>query len=144
MTRSNLFLALALAMCAPPAPAQPVASAPWMTGGRLVKLLGNTDPATVAWDASSPFRSRAWAAEHLDRTNGEFVHGYIQGVHDATEGKQWCWHAKYMPAPDELVMAARNALQRMPAEQLSRNASDLIVEVWRAKWPCTTTKARVK
>lgn len=109
-----------------------------------MKLLGNVDPATIAWDSSSPFRSRAWAAEQLDRVNGEFVHGYIQGVHDATEGKQWCWDAKYMPAPDELVMAARHALQRMPDAQLTRNASDLIVEVWRARWPCGANTSRTK
>lgn len=142
MTRPLLVLLLIL--CTPAAIAQPAAATPWMTGARLVKLLGNVDASTIAWDASSPFRSRAWAAEHLERVNGEFVHGYIQGVHDATEGKQWCWDAKYKPAPDELVMAARHALQRMPAAQLSRNASDLIVEVWRARWPCDLTKQRTR
>jgi hypothetical protein len=125
-----------------PCLAQPAATMPWMTGERLVKLLGNVDPATVNWTSDSPFRTRAIAAEYMDMSNGEFVHGFIQGVHDATEGKEWCWSTKYKPMAHELESDARHALQRMPAAQLKRNAADLIVEVWRKTWPCPAEQRR--
>jgi hypothetical protein len=125
-----------------PCLAQPAATIPWMTGERLVKLLGNVDPANVHWTPDSPFRTRAIAAEYRDMSNGEFVHGFIQGVHDATEGKEWCWSKRYQPHPDELEADAREALQRMPDAQLKRNAADLIVGVWRKRWPCPTGQRR--
>lgn len=132
------------AMAALPATAQHADALPWMTGERLVKLLGSANPASIKWSTDSPFRSRAIAAEYLDMSNGEFVHGYIQAVHDATEGKEWCWSDKYSPAPDELEADARHALQRMPPSKLKRNAAALIVEVWRKRWPCTAGAPRVK
>jgi hypothetical protein len=116
--------------------AQPASETPWMTGHRLVKLLGNVDPATVNWTPDGPFRTRALAAEYQDVRNREFARGFIHGVHDATEGKTWCWSTKYMPAPDELEEDARRALQHMSDTQLKRNAADLIAEVWRMRWPC--------
>jgi hypothetical protein len=125
-----------------PCLAQPAATMPWMTGERLVKMLGNTDPNTVAWKPGGPFRTQAIAAEYMDMANGEFVRGYIQGVHDATEGKDWCWSRKYQPMAHELEFDARHALQRMPAIQLKRNAADLIVEVWRETWPCPAAQRR--
>ena len=125
-----------------PAAAQHADVSPWMTGARLVKLLGNVDVRTVGWSAGSPFRSRADAAEFRDLANREFVHGYIQAVHDATEGTAWCWSDRYQPHPDELEADAREALQRMSDAQLRRNAADLIADVWRAKWPCTAGQRR--
>jgi hypothetical protein len=107
-----------------------------MTGAALVKLLGSVDTRNVHWTPDSPFKSPALAAQYLDMANGEIVHGYIQGVHDATEGKSWCWSERHRPLAHELEIDARNALQRMSDEQLKRNAADLIVEVWRARWPC--------
>jgi hypothetical protein len=101
--------------------AQPTTVTPWMTGERLVKLLGNVDPANVSWTSHSPFRTRAIAAEYEDVRNRELVHGFIQGVHDATEGKSWCWNSRYKPAPDELEDDARRALQQMSSTQLKRN-----------------------
>ncbi|SDF79278.1 hypothetical protein SAMN05428966_12228 [Massilia sp. PDC64] len=129
------FLAIGLAL-ASPCNAQPAGVTPWMTGHRLVKLLGNVDPAAVNWTPDSPFRTRAIAAEFEDARNRELVRGFIHGVHDATEGKAWCWSARYKPAPDELEEDARRALQQMSDTQLKRNAADLIVEGWRTKWPC--------
>lgn len=121
--------------------AQPIAELPWMTGERLVKFLGNVDPRTVHWTPDSPFRSRAIAAEYHDLANGEFVHGYIQATHDASEGKEWCW-TQYKPKPDELIDDARRSLQRMTDAQLKRNAAELIVEVWRKKFPCPADGTR--
>lgn len=107
-----------------------------MTGERLVKLLGNVDSRTVYWTPDSPFRSQAIAADYHDMTNGEFVHGYIQAVHDASEGKEWCWN-QFRPKPDELIEDARRSLQRMTGAQLKRNAAELIADVWRNKFPCS-------
>jgi len=134
MRAALLAISAALAL---PVVAQPADLIPWMTGARLVELLGDVDQAKVHWGPDSPFRSRAIAAEYFGMANREFVHGYIQAVHDATEGKAWCWSEKYKPKPDELEADARLALLRMPDTQLKRNAADLIVEVWRKTWPCT-------
>lgn len=131
--RALILLGLAITA---PCHAQPVASVPWMTGERLVKLLGNVDPAAVSWTPDSPFRSKAIAAEYLDMSNGEFVRGYIQAVHDASEGRDWCASKKYQPSPHELEEDARRTLQRMSDAQLKQNAAELIVEIWRKKWPC--------
>jgi hypothetical protein len=134
---SHLQVAIALAaVVAMPCAAQHANKLPWMTGEHLVKLWGNVDPSAVVWSASSPFRTRAIAAEYQDMANGELAHGYILGIHDATEGKAWCWNDKYQPHPDELESDVRNALQRMPDAQLKGNAAELITEVWRKKWPC--------
>jgi len=135
-------LILCSLLAAAPCLAQPAATMPWMTGERLVKLLGNVDPATVAWTPDSPFRTRAIAAQYMDMSNGELFHGFIQGVHDATEGKEWCWSGKYKPLAHELEADARQALQRMPASRLKGNAAALIVEVWRKTWPCPAQQRR--
>lgn len=131
------MLILALVLATPASQAQRADVAPWMTGERLVKLMGNVDPASVIWTPDSPFRSRAIAAEYHDLVNGEFVHGYIQAVHDASEGKQWCW-SQHKPKPHELDADVRHTLQRMTDAQLKRNAADLIVEHWHKKFPCPT------
>lgn len=137
--RAPLLLGLALAApCAAQSPA-PVAQ---ITGEALVKLMGNVDPATVSWSPASPFRTRAIAAEYLDMSNGEFVRGFIQGVHDATEGKAWCPSAQVQPLPHEMAADARSALQQLPAAQLKRSAAELITETWRATWPCPTGARR--
>jgi hypothetical protein len=135
--RALILLALATAL---PCAAQPARTIPWMTGERLVKLLGNVDPATVNWTSDGPFRSRAIAADFHDTLNAELFHGFILGVHDATEGKAWCWSAKYKPLPHELEADVREALQRMPDAELKRNAADLVVQVWQKKWPCQSQR----
>lgn len=125
-----------------PAAAEPAGAQPWMSGERLVKLLGTTDPATVAMAPNSPFQTRAVAAEYLDLSNGQFVHGYIQAVHDATEGRQWCPGKDFKPLPHELEQDTRRALQGMSGIQLKRNAADLIVEIWQKIWPCPAGQRR--
>ena len=123
-------------MLTAPCFAQPPAPSPQMTGESLVKLMGNVDPAQVSWSPASPFRTRAIAAEYIDMSNGEFVRGFIQGVHDATEGKEWCPGAQVRPLPHEMDADARRELQRLPAAELKRGAADLIAAVWRNSWPC--------
>ena len=128
-------LVLGVVLAAPNIRAQPAADRPLMTGEHLVKLMGNIDHRTVNWTPDSPFPSRAIAAEYLDMVNGEFVHGYIQAVHDASEGRDWCWsHSK--PKPHILIEDVRRHLQQMATAKLHRNASALIVEYWRDQFPC--------
>lgn len=131
----RLTFALALASVTALAYAQPAAEVPWMTGARLVKKLGNVDPRSLHWTPESAFASRAIAAEFHDIMNGEFVQGYTTALRDATEGRQWCW-APAQPKPDTLIVDVTRHLQKMSDEELKRNASDLIVEYWRAKYPC--------
>lgn len=126
---------LAVTLAASSSYAQRADELPWVSGERLVKLMGNVDPATVSWTPDSPFRSRAIAAEYRDLVNGEFVNGYIHAVHDASEGKAWCW-TQYKPKPDEIDADVRHTLRRMTDAQLKRNAAELIVEHWRKKFPC--------
>ena len=127
---------LFLLMAAAPGLVQPAAPSAQMTGEALVKLMGNVDPALVSWSPASPFRTRAIAAEYIDMSNGEFVRGFIQAMHDATRGKEWCPGAQIRPLPHEMEADARHALQRLPAAELKRGAADLIVAVWRKAWPC--------
>lgn len=138
--RALLLLVLALTA---PCSAQPTATLQ-MTGEALVKLMGNVDAATVTWSPASPFRTRAIAAEYIDMSNGEFVRGFIQGVHDATEGKAWCPRGDVRPLPHEMDADVRYALQRLPATQLKRGAAELIAEVWRTSWPCSGSERRAR
>ena len=71
--------------------------------------------------------------QYMDK---ELARLYISGVHDSTEGKSWCFSQKYRPKPDTLQGDIMAALRAMPPDQLRRNAADIIVEVWRKKWPC--------
>lgn len=137
----RIVLPLAIFLFPPGAQAQRADLMPWMTGERLVKLMGNVDPATIEWTPASPFRSAASAAAYRDLANGEFVHGYIEAVHDASEGIHWCWSPS-KPMPHDLDTDLRNALQRMSETQLKRNAAELIIEHWRKKFPCAVVQSR--
>lgn len=132
---AKLAMTVSLAAATTLAHAQPAADTAWMTGAKLVKKLGNVDSRTVHWTPDSPFASRTVAAEFHDMLNGEFVQGYISALRDATEGKQWCW-APTQPNPETLINAVTRHLQKMSDEELTRNAADLIVEYWRAIYPC--------
>jgi len=138
-----ILLLLCLTLAAPASKAQRASEVPWMTGARLVKLLGNVDTRDVNWTPESPVRSPGELAKYFDRLNGEFVIGYIYAVHDASEGKAWCW-SQYKPKPHELIEDAKYALQRSTDEQLKRNAADVIVEHWRKRFPCPSGAKRRK
>ncbi|HEY0490760.1 MAG TPA: Rap1a/Tai family immunity protein, partial [Telluria sp.] len=87
------------------------------------------------------FPNRAIAAEYRDMVNGEFVHGYIQAVHDASEGREWCW-TNSKPKPHTLIEDTRRHLQQLPHAELRSNAAALIVEHWRKRFPCSTKAER--
>lgn len=101
--------------------AQPVAITPWMTGQRLVHL----------YEARRP--GETMGAEKLREMQAE---AYVDGVHDATEGKGWCYSEKYKPKPATIQGHVIWDLRAMSAEQLKRNAADLIVELLQKRYPC--------
>lgn len=120
------FLALALAEHAH---AQTVAQAPWMSGARLLDLARWPDGAHDSLDLTPP--------QQLAQQQAKL---YIAGVHDATEGKNWCYGAQ-RPKPAAIEDAALAALRALPRAQRKRNAADLIVQAWAARWPCTRRQA---
>lgn len=120
--RAAILLCMALL---PPVAAQPVKEAPWMTGELLLKMV----------------TYRAGVKNNFDLTPDEYVNAeraraYIEGVHDMSEGKAWCYSRRYEPGPDALLDDIYVGLRKLPPQLLKRNAADLIVEIWRKKWPC--------
>ncbi|MEW6761366.1 MAG: Rap1a/Tai family immunity protein [Pseudomonadota bacterium] len=121
----------ALVISAAPAAAQPVSALPWMTGQQFVEL--------AAWpeDAHSGIDLTPQQA-----MNQELARMFLVGVHDATEGKDWCYSQRAKPKPDTLQDQAVHGLRAMNPKQLKRSAAVLVVEVWRAKYPCTTGRKK--
>jgi hypothetical protein len=120
--RALALLGMAIAL---PCVAQPVSVAPWMTGERLVEL--------ARWPAGAKDNFDLTPPQYL---NQQMAKMYVHGVHDTAEGKSWCYSQRYKPKPDVLEDDALDGLRALPPEQLKRNAADLIVEIWRSKWPC--------
>lgn len=140
--RVALFLALTVAVTV--SQAQRPATAPRMTGERLIVKLTPVDPASITPNPRSVLTATD-LAEYRGITNREFVEGYISAVYDATEGRTWCRNEKNRtPKPDTLWDESRFGLHRLPPEQLKRNAAELLVEIWREKWPCPDGERRKK
>lgn len=105
--------------------AQPTSAPVWMTGTQLLALL--TFPAHIKGNLDmSP-------AQYLDAERARL---YIEGVHDLSAGKSWCYSRMYPPAPDTVRDAVVMGLRSLPPEQLRRNAAELMVDIWRKRWPC--------
>lgn len=129
-------LALAGAPCWADAPA------PRMTGERLLNLLAPVDPSAIPPDPSGKL-SRAELASLRAMRNVEFVQGYLAALYDETEGKAWCYNARYkVPKPDTFWDESRWGLHRLAPTELKRNAANLLVEVWSEKWPCPVEQPR--
>jgi hypothetical protein len=131
MRHISLFIAAALPALAI---AQPVTVAPWMTGMRLLRMHAG-DGAAVIHDGTGKF-TRADLIDYHDSKSREAAAAYLDGVHDATEGKSWCYSTTTRPKPAVIKDAALDALRALPADQLQRNAADLLVQAWADKWPC--------
>lgn len=138
--RAALLLALVLASAA--SHAQHAAMAPWMTGEQLLKKLEAVSPQDVPWTPQSGV-SRAELAALNTHSNVEYARGYVDAMHDATEGHIWCFNDKSQtPNPGDFWDESRWGLARLSAGQKKRGAAALLSEIWRAKWPCPTTKRR--
>lgn len=120
--RAALLLCLAIAL---PAAAQPAGTVPWMTGERLLKMVTFPPGAKGNFDLTPD--------QYLDAQRARY---YIEGVHDKTEGKSWCYSLRHRPGPDALLDNIYAGLRKLPPAQLKRNASDLITEIWSERWPC--------
>lgn len=125
--RALILLGLATAV---PCSGQSVRDVPWMTGARLLEMVSYPPETKSGLELS---RSQYATAERARL--------YIEGVHDATEGKAWCYSERYRPGPDALREQVEMALRAMPPAQLQRNAADLIVDVWARHWPCKSNKS---
>ncbi|CAN7437155.1 Rap1a/Tai family immunity protein [Massilia sp. LjRoot122] len=119
-----LFFASLLSVA--PSWSQNVSQAPWMTGERFLSLV-----------AFPPIQGKSSLQVHVDEQRARM---YIHGVHDATEGKGWCYGQPYKPKPDVLEDAVIDGIKGLSPEQLKRNAADLFVEIWRVKYPCQSGK----
>jgi hypothetical protein len=118
----SFFIAAALAV---PAFAQPVTVAPWMTGAHLLEL--------ATWPPGAKDNFDLAPRQVLDRQSAQL---YLHGVHDATEGRAWCYDRQTRPKPDVIEDAALASLRALPAARLQQNAADLLVVAWAARWPC--------
>lgn len=126
MRHISAFIAAALAA---PAFAQPVAIAPWMTGARLLEL--------AAWPPGARDNLDLTPQQARDRQAAQL---YLHGVHDATEGRAWCYDLQTKPKPDVIEEVALTGLRALPAARLQQNAADLLVASWAARWPCARSK----
>lgn len=115
---------------------------PWMTGQRLLTLLEPVSPDAVSWSSDSKF-TKDELAVHYTTANVEYVRGYIAALHDATEWKSWCPNPQYkVPKPDTFWDESRWGLASLSPAQLQHNAADLLVDIWRRKWPCPSSYKR--
>lgn len=110
--------------------AQAVLTAPWMTGERLATMVRFAPGVRGNFDLSRE--------QYLDAERARL---YIEGVHDSSEGKQWCYSERHRPGPDLLRDQAEVGLRELSAEQLKDNAAELIIGIWKSKWPCPTMRA---
>ena len=113
-----------------------------VSGEDLLRDLEKVDPAAVPWTPESTI-SREELAYHYTVRNVEFVRGYIAALRDATQGTEWCVNTRYKdPKPDTLWDQSRLGLEELSKTRLKENAAALLIELWRAKWPCSSISLR--
>jgi hypothetical protein len=110
-----------------------------MTGETLLRQLRPVDPATMPAERAGRAYNlpREALAEIHTMNNVAYFQGYVESLYDATEGTTWCYNAKAKtPKPDTFMEESEAGLKRLSPDQLKRGAADLLVEIWRARWPC--------
>lgn len=65
---------------------------------------------------------------------------YLSGVKDTTQGKAWCLQGTVKP--DELDSELLAELKKLSSEKLLGNAAPLVVDLLRARFPCSTRRSR--
>lgn len=117
----------------------------WMTGEGLLKLLTPVEPSDISAHPDTTLRAKQILADNLSIQNARLFEGYITAAHDATEGRAWCENRKInSPKAETLDMVSREGLWRLPPDQLKRNATDLLIEIWRERWSCPAGERRQK
>ncbi|AYZ65884.1 hypothetical protein EGY31_21820 [Burkholderia multivorans] len=89
---------------------------PRVDGVRLLDGMSRTD--------NSPYAN---AERHV-------MSGYLAGVADAAEGKDWCGTGRVKPG--EIDSEVLGELRTLPRDALKAGAAGLIVNVLRQKYPC--------
>jgi hypothetical protein len=136
------LMLLLIGVLALPAAAQHARAAPWVTGEQLLRKLEPVRPQDVPWTPQSGVSRDELAAMHT-RTNVEYVRGYVEALHDATEGRNWCYSDKHqVPSPETFWEESRWGLGRLSAGERRRSASELLSAIWRGKWPCQDEQRR--
>lgn len=130
------------AVLALPAAAQRASVAPWVTGKQLLRKFDAVKPGDVPWTPQSGVSKEELAAMHT-HSNIQYARGYIEALHDVTEGKAWCYSDKYQaPNPETFWDESRWGLGRLTAAERGRSAAELLPAIWRAKWPCQSEQRR--
>ena len=106
--------------------AQPVGAPGRLSGAQAVER----------WVGPSKFDRSAAQQYEL-----QFVDGYLAGVADATEGKEWCDTHKVKAHEIDAYLVW--TLKEMRADELKRtSAAKLMVELLAKRFPCTQGKAK--
>lgn len=126
----------------------------FVTGQRLVdqfdptirpKVLYAPDGTFVAKLPEGGFATDADQINHIRSIDAENGRWYIHAVFDAARGKSFCFSEKERPDDETFYEDVIRDLRALPREHLQRrSAADLLVEVWRKKWPCSFEQRRQK
>ncbi|MBN3782976.1 MULTISPECIES: Rap1a/Tai family immunity protein [Burkholderia] len=92
------------------------AAVPRVDGTRLLDGMSRTD--------NTPY---ADAERHA-------MTGYLAGVADTTEGKEWCDNGRVKPG--EIDSEVLGDLRKLPNGALRANAAGLVTRILRQKYPC--------
>jgi hypothetical protein len=124
----------------------------FVTGQRLVdqfdptirpKVLYAPDGTFVAKLPSGGWETDAERVRHIRSIDAENGRWYIHAVFDAGRGKAFCFREHERPDDETFYEDLIRELRAFPREQLQRrSAADLISEIWRRKWPCSTAQRR--
>jgi hypothetical protein len=113
-------------LIAGPATAQHASIAPWVTGEKLLRKLEPVSPQDVPWTPQSGVSREELAALHT-HTNIEYVRGFVEALHGATERTVWCYSEKYqVPNPQTFWDESRWGLGRLSTAEKKRSASELL------------------
>jgi hypothetical protein len=65
----------------------------------------------------------------------QFAKGYLAGVADAAQGKDWC--DKGQAKTGEIDAAVVRGLRELPPQELRKDASALVIDLLRKRFPCS-------
>lgn len=124
------LIILSMAIAAPIASGGPLGTLPKRTyhgtvSGEILlrNYIGPTEPSTNQFIRSG---------EIVDR---EMARGYMDGVKDATEGKDWCYVAG---KPHTLNDEIADTMAKLKPDELKASAGPLVINALRHLYPCPT------
>ena len=119
------LLLVALCLCMPSARGQSAAypPAPRLSADRLIAAYQEGPPGGETADA-------------LFLPVQRYAQGYLAGVADAAQGRQWCDTGRVKTVEIDAHVVAE--LKKLPARARQGDASALIVAILARRFPCTT------